>query len=160
MKPSRSASGPLSLLAAALLLAGGAPLRAQDESPAPGGEADGGGARFAVPVDAPATRALDLTRAESDERIVYDITLEVPGRKIPLTARLPLEAGQTSAALTLSVQEREGRRVSTLSLPDGPDGAPGDVPRLPLGLFAGREVEVRLVRKDAAEPALVRYFLN
>ena len=138
---------------AALLLAGGAPLRAQDESPAPGGEADGGGARFAVPVDAPATRALDLTRAESDERIVYDITLEVPGRKIPLTARLPLEAGQTSAALTLSVQEREGRRVSTLSLPDGPDGAPGDVPRLPLGLFAGREVEVRLVRKDAAEPA-------
>ena len=153
MKPSRSASGPLSLLAAALLLAGGAPLRAQDEAPAPGGEAGGGGARFAVPVDAPATRALDLTRAESDERIVYDITLEVPGRKIPLTARLPLEAGQTSAALTLSVQEREGRRVSTLSLPDRPDGTPGEAPRLPLGLFSGREVEVRLFRRDASSAA-------
>ena len=42
MKPSRSASGPLSLLAAALLLAGGAPLRAQDEAPAPAGEEEGG----------------------------------------------------------------------------------------------------------------------
>ncbi len=77
---------------------------------------DDGEARFAVPVDAPATRALDLTRAEGDERIVYDISLEVPGRKIPLTARLPLEAGQTSACLTLSVQEREGRRASSLAL--------------------------------------------
>ena len=137
---------------AALLLAGGAPIRAQDEAPASAG-AEEGGARFAVPVDAPAVRALDLTRAEADERIVYDITLEVPGRKIPLTARLPLEAGQTDATLTLSVQEREGRRVSSLSLPDKPDGTPADVPRLPLGLFSGEPVEIRLVRKDAAAAA-------
>ena len=153
MKTSRPAFPLASLLAAALLFAGGAPLRAQDAPPAPAGEEESE-ARFAVPVDAPAVRALDLTRAETDERIVYDITLEVPGRKIPLTARLPLEAGQASAALTLSVQEREGRRVSTLSLPAGPDGAPADVPRLPLGLFSGRPVEVRLVRADAAAPAV------
>ena len=114
MKPLRLPAFAL----AALLFAGGSPVRAQDEAPAPAGEEEDG-ARFAVPVDAPATRALDLTRAEADERIVYDITLEVPGRKIPLTARLPLEAGQTSAALTLSVQEREGRRVSTLSICTG-----------------------------------------
>ena len=70
-------------------------------------------------------------------RIVYDITLEVPGRKIPLTARLPLETGQTNATLSLTVQEREGRHASTLSLPPGPDGRPGEFPSLPLGLFAG-----------------------
>ena len=66
MKPSRSASGLLSLLAAALLFAGGAPARAQDETSAPGGEADGGGARVPVPVDAPAVRARDLVRSEAD----------------------------------------------------------------------------------------------
>ena len=139
---------------AALLLAGGGPVRAQESDSAAPAEEEQGGARFSVPVDAPAVRALDLTRAEADERIVYDVTLEVPGRKIPLVARLPLEAGQTSATLSLAVQEREGRRVSTLSLPDGPDGAPGDVPRLPLGLFAGTPVEVRLVRADASAPAV------
>ena len=137
------------VLAALLLAGGGVALRAQEAAEAPDGEA-----RFTVPVDAPATRALDLSRTEGDERIVYDITLEVPGRKIPLTARLPLEAGQTSASLTLSVQEREGRRVATLALPDTPDGTPADAPRLPLGLFSGKPVEVRLARKDAAEPAV------
>ena len=153
MKPGRPASRLFSFLAAALLLAGGAPARAQDGIPAPGGEADGGGARFSVPVDAPAERALDLTRSEADERVVYALTLDVPGRKIPLTAKLPLEAGQTTATLAFSVQEIEGRRASSLSLPANPDGTPGDVPRLPLGLFSGRPVEVRLVRKDASAPA-------
>ena len=149
MKPLRLPAFAL----AALLLAGGAPLRAQDEAPAPAGDEEGG-ARFAVPVDAPATRALDLTRAEADERIVYDITLEVPGRKIPLTARLPIEAGETGATLTLSVQEREGRRASTLSLPPNPDGTPSEAPRLPLGLFSGTPVELRLVRADASSAAV------
>ena len=140
---------------AALLFAGGAlSSLAQDSDAAPvEGEASGGGDHVSVTVDAPATRALDLSRSESDERVVYDITLEVPGRKIPLTARLPLEAGQDAATLTLSVQEREGRRTSTISLPDNPDGSPSDVPRLRLGLFSGEPVEVRLVRKDAADEA-------
>lgn len=139
----------------ALLLAGGAMVAcAQDaDSASTADEATDDGSRVSVSVDAPATRALDLSRSESDERIVYDITLEVPGRKIPLTARLPLEVGQDAATLTLSVQEREGRRTSTLSLPDNPDGTPSDIPRLPLGLFAGKQVEVRLVRKDATAEA-------
>ena len=113
MKPSRLLAMPSvrPVLAALLLVGAGATLRAQEAEEGTDGEA-----RFAVPVDAPATRALDLSRTEADERIVYDITLEVPGRKIPLTARLPLEAGQTGASLTLSVQEREGRRVSSLTL--------------------------------------------
>ena len=140
---------------AAMLLACAAPFAAaQEGATAPAAaDGDGAGARLEVPIDAPATRALSLTRTEADERIVYDITLEVPGRKIPLTARLPLEPGQTDAALTLSVREREGRRVSSLALPAGADGSPGDAPRLQLGLFSGRPTEVRLVRKDAAEPA-------
>ena len=143
---------------AALLLAGGA-AGAQDAISAAegGGAADGAAveSRVAVPVDAPAVRALDLTRAEAaDERIVYDITLEVPGRKIPLTARLPIDAGQDSATLTLSVREFEGRRASTLSLPKNPDGTEAAAPRLPLGLFSGEPVEVRLVRADAAAPAV------
>ena len=142
---------------AALLLAGGA-VGAQDAiSAAEGGGAAGGAAvesRVAVPVDAPAVRALDLVRSEADERIVYELTLDVPGRKIPLTAKLPLEAGQTSATLSFSVQEREGRRASTLSLPRNPDGTEAPAPRLPLGLFAGEPVEIRLVRADAAAPAV------
>jgi len=142
---------------AALLLAGGA-VGAQDAISAAegGGAADGAAveSRVAVPVDAPAVRALDLVRSEADERIVYELTLDVPGRKIPLTAKLPLEAGQTSATLSFSVQEREGRRASTLSLPRNPDGTEAPAPRLPLGLFAGEPVEVRLVRADAAAPAV------
>lgn len=140
------------LLAAALLLAGGAPAPAQEPVPAPG-EGENGADRFSVPVDAPATRALDLTRAEGDERVVYEIELEVPGRKIPLSARLPLEAGQTSATLSLSVKEREGRRASSLSLKPNPDGSAAEPPRLRLGLFSGEPAEVRLVRADAAAPA-------
>ncbi|MBQ6245849.1 MAG: hypothetical protein IJK04_03210, partial [Kiritimatiellae bacterium] len=90
----------------ALLLAGVSAAYAQDgaaEASAP----DAGG-HFNVPIDAPAMRALDLSRSDGGERVVYEISLEVPGRKIPLTARLPLEAGETAATLTLSVQEREG----------------------------------------------------
>ena len=147
MSPSRHS--PLPFAIAALLLAGGAPLLAQEgEGMAPDGEA-----RFVVPVDAPATRALDLSRAETDERIIYDVTIDVPGRKIPLTARVPLEAGQSGATLTLSVQEREGRRISSLALPAAPDGTPGDTPRLRLGLRSGTPTEVTLVRADALRAA-------
>ena len=124
MSPLRPRALPFAI-AAALLLAGGAPLRAQDALSASGGE-PGGAERFAVPVDAPAARALDLVRSEGDERVVYEIELEVPGRRIPLSARLPLEAGQTSATLSLSVKEREGRRASSLALSPNPDGSPAD----------------------------------
>ena len=156
--PLRAAPAAARLLSAlplvgALLLAGAAPALAQDVAPAPGGAAGGEEARVLVPVDAPATQAFDLSRSDGDERVVYELELGIPGRKIPLSARLPLEPGQTSATLTLSVKEREGRRAASLSLPDGPDGAPGEAPRLPLGLFAGEPVAVTLVRADAAAPA-------
>lgn len=143
------------LLAAALLLADGAPALAQEPSSAPGaaGAEEGEAARFAVPVDAPAARALDLVRTDSDERVVYEIELEVPGRRIPLSARLPLEAGQTSATLSLSVKEREGRRASSLALSPNSDGSPAEPPRLRLGLLSGEPAEVRLARADAAAPA-------
>ena len=154
MKPARPVSALSSLLAAALLFAGGAPVRAQDAVPAPGGEGDADGARVPVSVDAPASRALDLTRSDADERVVYELTLDVPGRKIPLTAKLPLEAGQDSATLSFSVREYEVRRAASLSLPANPDGSAGEPPRLPLGLFSGEPVEIRLVRADAAAPAV------
>jgi His/Glu/Gln/Arg/opine family amino acid ABC transporter permease subunit len=139
---------------AALLAASVLAARAQDgaaEASAP----DAGG-HFTVPIDAPATRALDLSRSDGGERTVYDVTLEVPGRKIPLTARLPLEAGETAATLTLSVQEREGAAVSTLSLHSDEPGKLAEAPRLSLGLFSGKPVEVRLDRTDASAPARYR----
>ena len=147
--PARAACA--ALLAAAALVA-----RAQDgaaEASAP----DAGG-HFNVPIDAPATRALDLSRSDGGERVVYDISLEVPGRKIPLTARLPLEAGETAATLTLSVQEREGATAPTLSLHSDEPGKLAEAPRLPLGLFSGKPVEVRLDRADATAPA--RYLIE
>ena len=144
-------------LAAAALLAGGVWMASAQEPAGAAGEIDGAAddsaTRFVVPVDAPATRALDLSRAETDERIIYDVTIDVPGRKIPLTARVPLEAGQSGATLTLSVQEREGRRISSLALPAAPDGTPGDTPRLRLGLRSGTPTEVSLVRADASQAA-------
>ncbi len=129
------------------------------------GLSDGGGdaaARTAVSVDAPAAHEIDLVRGEAADRIVYELTLEIPGRKIPLTARLPLETGQTNTTLSLTVQEREGRHASTLSLPPGPDGQPGEFPSLPLGLFAGDPVEVRVVRAAdaAAAPAAYRLAIH
>lgn len=151
MSPLRPHALPFAI-AAALLLAGGPPALAQETGPAPGGE-EAGAERFAVPVDAPAARALDLVRSEGDERVVYEIELEVPGRRIPLSARLPLEAGQTSATLSLSVKEREGRRASSLALSPNPDGSPAEPPRLRLGLLSGEPAEVRLSRADAAAPA-------
>ena len=139
---------------AAFLAAAALSARAQDgaaEASAPAGDG-----HVSIPVDAPATRALDLSRAEAGERVVYDIELEVPGRKIPLTARLPLEAGETAATLTLSVQEREGAAASTLSLHSEVPGRPAEPPRLPLGLFSGKPVEVRIDRADASAPARYR----
>ena len=155
MKTTRPAFRRLSALAAALLFAGGAPAAlAQDADSASGAGEDGGGARVSVPVDSPALQTFDLSRADGDERVVYELELDIPGRKIPLSARLPLEAGQTSATLTLSVKEREGRRASSLSLSPNPDGTAAEAPRLPLGLFSGTPAEVRLVRADAAAPAV------
>ena len=138
---------------AALLLAGGeSVLRAQEAEPLE--STDGGAPRVSVPVDAPVERPLDLVRSEGDGRIVYDVSLDIPGRKIPLTARVPLEDGQTAATLTLSVQEREGRRIASLSLPIDPaTGVPVDPPTLPLGLFSGEPTTVSFVRTDAAESA-------
>ena len=138
----------------ALLLAGVSAAYAQDgaaEASAP----DAGG-HFNVPIDAPAMRALDLSRSDGGERVVYEISLEVPGRKIPLTARLPLEAGERAATLTLSVQEREGAAASSLSLHSDTPGRLAEAPRLPLGLFSGKPVEVRLDRADASAPARYR----
>ena len=51
---------------------------------------------------------------------------------------------------TLSVQEREGASASTLSLHSDEPGKLAEAPRLPLGLFSGRPVEVRLDRVDAS----------
>ena len=141
------------VLAAALLLAGANPIRAQ-EAPAATGDGEGAGPRVSVGIDGPATRALDFSRSESDERVVYDLEIDVPGRKIPLSARLPLEAGQSEATLTLRVKEREGRRAATLALPAAPDGSPAEPPRLPLGLFSGEPAVVRLVRADVSAPAV------
>ena len=118
------------------------------------------GGHFNVPIDAPATRALDLSRSDGGERVVYDISLEVPGRKIPLTARLPLEAGETAATLTLSVQEREGATTSSLTLHSDEPGKLAEAPRLPLGLFSGKPVEVRLDRADARVPEFLRGLLG
>ena len=125
-------------LLAVLLLGGTAPLavRAQD--------AEEPGERVSVSIDAPAVRELDLGRTEAAAGSVYEITLDIPGRKAPLSARIPLEAGQTNTTLTLSVQEREGRTASSLSLAGGPAA-----PSLPLGLFSGSAVTVTLVRADA-----------
>lgn len=153
MKPTRPAFALSALLAAALLFAGGAPALAQDAVPAPDAEGGDGGVRVPVSVDAPASRALDLSRSDAEERVVYELTLDVPGRKIPLTAKLPLEAGQDSATLSFSVREYEVRRAASVSLPPNPDGTPAEPPRLPLGLFSGRPVEIRLVRADATAPA-------
>ena len=138
-------------LLAAAIAAGAAPVRAQDA--AAGSGEDGGGARVAVPVDSPAVREFDLVRSESDEKAVYELELGIPGRKIPLSARLPLEPGQGAATLTLSVKEREGRRAASVALPPLPGGAPSEPPRLPLGLFSGKPASVRLVRTDASAPA-------
>ena len=147
--PARAACA--ALLAAAALVA-----RAQDG--AAEASAPNVGGHFNVPIDAPATRALDLSRSDGGERVVYDISLEVPGRKIPLTARLPLEAGETAATLTLSVQEREGATTSSLTLHSDEPGKLAEAPRLPLGLFSGKPVEVRLDRADATAPA--RYLIE
>ncbi len=131
------------LLAAALPFFAAAPaVLAQEEA----GETDP--ARVSVSIDSPASREFDLSRTDAADRIVYEVSLDIPGRKIPLTARVPLEAGQTNAVLALAVQEREGRASSSLSLAGG-----GDAPSLPLGLFSGTAVEVALVRADATEPA-------
>lgn len=133
-------------LAAALWLYAAAPAaRAQEESPESAEDA-----RVSVSLDTPAARDVDLVRDDPSERIVYELTVDIPGRKIPLSARIPLEAGQTNATLTLSVQEREGRHASTLALPPAPDGSPAEPPILPLGLFSGTPVEITLNRADSS----------
>ena len=106
-----------------------------------------------VSLDEPLSRPILLERSYSDEKSVYEIELGIPGRKIPLSARLPLEAGQSSATLSLSIKERDGRRAASLSLPPREDGAPGEAPRLRLGLSRGTPTEVMLVRADASEAA-------
>ena len=152
MKTPRRPPTLLPLALAALLFAG-APGASRAQDGAAEASAPDAGGHVSIPVDAPATRALDLSRADGGERVVYDVTLEVPGRKIPLTARIPLEAGETEATLTFSVQEREGATVSSLSIHSDEPGRLAEPPRLPLGLFSGKAVEVRLDRADAAAPA-------
>ena len=130
-------------LAAALPLFAAAPaVLAQEEA----GEVDP--ARVFVSIDSPAFREFDLSRTDAADRIVYEVSLDIPGRKIPLTARIPLEAGQTNATLALSVQEREGRHSSSLSLAGG-----AEPPSLPLGLLSGSGVTIGLVRADASAAA-------
>lgn len=133
--------------AAAVLLGLPGAAAAQDAADAiPAGEG-------AVSLDEPLSRPILLERSYSDEKSVYEIELGIPGRKIPLSARLPLEAGQSSATLSLSIKERDGRRAASLSLPPREDGAPGEAPRLRLGLSRGTPTEVTLVRADASEAA-------
>ena len=146
----------LSAHAACAALLAASPLAARAQDGAAEASAPAAGGHFNVPIDAPATRALDLSRSDGGERVVYDISLEVPGRKIPLTARLPLEAGETAATLTLSVQEREGASASSLSLHSDEPGKLAEAPRLHLGLFSSKEAEVRLDRADASAPASYR----
>ena len=123
--------------------------------PARAQEPDGGAAEaaIAVPLESAEPRALDLVRGDAADSAVYELTLEIPGRKIPLSARIPFEAGQTASSLVLTVQERGGRHVSTLSLPPTADGTPAAMPRLPLGLTGGKPVAVKLVRADASAEA-------
>ena len=134
---------PAGLAAAMWLFAPAPDACAQEESPETADDA-----RVSVSLDTPATRDVDLVRDDPSERIVYELTVDIPGRKIPLSARIPLEAGQANATLTLSVQEREGRHASTLALADGPEP-----PSLPLGLLSGSCVIIHLVRADASVPA-------
>ena len=105
-------------------------------------------ARMSVALDSPASREIELQRSDAADRIVYELTIDIPGRKIPLEARIPLEAGQTNASLALSVREREGRHDSSLSLADG-----AEPPSLPLGLLSGTAVTLHLVRADASAAA-------
>jgi len=106
-----------------------------------------------LPLDLPVPREFNLTRLDVSERGVYELTLDIPGRKIPLSARIPLEPGQSTATFALTVQEREGRHASTLSLVSEPDGSPGQIPAIPLGLFSGPAVPVTFQRADASAPA-------
>jgi His/Glu/Gln/Arg/opine family amino acid ABC transporter permease subunit len=139
------------VFAAIALFPGLAALPARAQEPA-GSAADGA---LAVPLDSAEPRPLALFRGETEaaDSAVYELTIEIPGRKIPLSARIPFESGQTDAELTLTVAERGGRHVSSLSLPPGPDGSPGALPRLPLGLAGGKPVTVALRRGDASAGA-------
>ena len=130
------------LLAAALLAVPPAAALAQDEA------MEEEEARVSVALDSPASREIELQRSDAADRIVYELTIDIPGRKIPLEARIPLEAGQTNASLALSVREREGRHASSLSLADG-----AEPPSLPLGLLSGSSVVIHLVRADASAAA-------
>ncbi|MBR6021938.1 MAG: amino acid ABC transporter permease [Kiritimatiellae bacterium] len=109
--------------------------------------ADDASARVSVFLDSSSVREFDLSRTDAAERVVYDLSLDIPGVKAPLTARVPLEAGQTNTTLSLTVRERENRHASSLAL------AGGSIPPLPLGLFSGTDVQVDLVRTDASSDA-------
>ena len=130
------------LLAAVLLAVQSSSALAQD------GAAAEEETRVSVALDSPANREIELLRSDAADRIVYELTIDIPGRKIPLEARIPLEVGQTNASLALSVREREGRHASSLSLADG-----AEPPSLPLGLLSGSGVTIHLVRSDASAPA-------
>ena len=142
------AAARLLAAAACFLLAPAFPASAQE--PEEGAAAE---PAFALPLDSAEPHAIGLVRGDATDGAVYEITLEIPGRKIPLSARLPLQAGQADAELTLTIAERGGRHVSTLALPGAADGAPADMPRLPLGIAGGKPVTVALRRADAVPEA-------
>lgn len=98
-------------------------------------------------VDTLVTNKVTLMRENSAERTMYNISLSVPGRKLDLTQRIPMEEGQTETNLTLSVKAQEVRHVSSLSLV-------GEAPELTMGLGGGDAVEVQVSRDDASEAAL------
>ncbi len=138
-------------LLALVLAAGSLRVLAQDAGSAPA--ADGGAGRLSVKVDSPASAEIGLERTGGDERTVYDVSIEVPGRLIPLTAKIPLEAGQTGTTLSLSVKAHESQTAATIALHrEAPDAIPAP-PALRLGVFSSKTTTVSLDRADASAPA-------
>ena len=68
----------------------------------------------------------------------------------PVLRALPLAVALLLAGAAARVQGAP----SSLSLPRKPGGGFAEIPRLTMGLYAGKPAEVRLVRADAAEPAV------
>lgn len=90
---------------------------------------------------------LNLSRSESAERAVYDVTVDIPGRKMPIDGRLILNAGQTEAKLALKVQEHEVQHESSLTLE-------GEPPSPVIGLFRVSPVDFTFIRTDGSEESI------
>ena len=115
---------------------------------------DGPQPTLAHRLEHPFGATVELTREDASERCVYDVVVDISGKKTPLETTFRLDPGQDAATVSLSVREKNDRTFSSLSLPPSPDGGEAALPELVLGLFKRPPAEIRLVRKDAAEPAV------